>query len=806
MHDWTIVKESGCTPERLRQIFTAQPPPEKKTKESKDEKEKREDARKLYALRKKFERRVQARAEEGLYNSVASSRIYQAVDIAMDVPPISKETIPLLLWAQGKISNEHSLLKRIEETAGADIAKRFVRKSGKGVTFSWPKISNVTVNLVRSSVRRRHAEQTSLFSNLWPFFRYEPRGTDTVTQCKADVLSSRVDTICDQYNLRHLFAQTPREMLMYGNSTVFPRSAWDRKTGIRRSKANMGAGVQSDKKESYIVREGLDFVNPHPSRIFCDASSPRANINSDTGPSFIGYWDIIRYGDFCDDDSYFNRDKVFVSSTIAEFVSQNREYFAYYFSPAVLKFPSVFGADPTISNDRRVQVGTYSSAKRDQGIFFGQYFERINPFREGIAEYNTDIWIRLTYAGDGTIIGGEFMPSIPAVYGAIDQIDNRSISSSLAMELLTYQDQMTNIISQMIFQLRTSFIQLWLLDKDSLDPGIVASIQENATDTNWWMEPKMLLYSSRTLREMGIADPRQAFAIIQGNVTGIIENALKSMAQVLNLADRMMSMSPNELGQPNPREVSAKEVTEISNTTVAMHTFVADGIDEQRAGAKKLIYESLVTMGASNFTVPAMRRYTYATVKAAGFDVPTNAEEAWKEGDTITLKAPIIGTDNYSLIYEYIFDSRDGAERPLKSQGAQVLVSMAQLMMKVPPIAQKLAADGSLYDLFNLIIRMSGAPWDLNLSAGEGDKPAPDQTEMLQQLGAKMQQLEQVITQVILPKLGPPQGQPGQPPPQGLPGQAMQPQPANAVSVPAAQPSPARPMLPQNAPPFRPQR
>ena len=52
-----------------------------------------------------------------------------------------------------------------------------------------------------------------------------------------------------------------------------------------------------------------------------------------------------------------------------------------------------------------------------------------------------------------------------------------------------------------------------------------------------------------------------------------------------------------------------------------MQSFASDGIDEQRAAAKKIIYESLVCEYSQQFRVPSVNRYKVSTIKEAGFTV-----------------------------------------------------------------------------------------------------------------------------------------------------------------------------------------
>lgn len=728
MHHPKILEKFGLTQHRLREIFTAAP-------ETKDDK-----GVNIGAIRKKFEERIKDRIDQGVRTCAQNATLWQAVDMAWDSPPIQKETIPLLLWAQGKIKKE-ALHSRLE---GTPLAEELIKKKENGtISIDMPRLYEMSITLLRSYVTRRLAAQTSRFANLWPYFRYEPRGVDMVSKLKADVLSQRIDIMVDSYNIRHLGTQLARDQLMYARSIAFPRCKWDCVKGWRAKDLNVeSANVEL---ESYVVREGIEFINPHPSRVYWDLSAPLPNINTDTGPAWIGHWGIVKYGELLN-GKYWNTDRVSSGDSWASLVSRFQDFFAYYFDPTIIQ---QMGArtDPTIANNREANIGVYASTDKDRGCLLVQHFEKVNPKHESICDYDCDIWLRLVVAGDGTVVGAEPMPSIPACYGGMNENDQRVVSMSMAMELLAYQDQLSNLASHMLGQLRLGLLQLWIIDKDSLEPKIREYFENGMKRKDFWVDPQALFYSSSKLRELGINDPSQAFKVVQANLTNTIENCFNGITRLLNLCDRLLILSPNELGQPAPREISATEVQEISNTTTSIHTFVADGIDEQRAAMKKLLYESLVTQSTSTLRVPALNRYSVETLTKAGFKLEdtTNLDD----GKIIPIQTPIVG-DIRTLIYEYVFDSRDGAERTPNSAVAQTITQLVQFLTSNEVVARAMGKR-RLFELVNEAVRLSGSGVDFKLSMDEGEDGSIGEAELeqvVQQLTAAVQQLNDRLTQI----------------------------------------------------------
>jgi len=725
-----VLEQTGCTAERIRQIATAEPgKPEHK-------------------IRQRWEKLIQSRITDGVASCVKHSRIPQAVDMAWDSTPIQKQTIPLLLYAQGKIdlSTLGGALKQAgcasEYLREVEVKDKEGKVTGKEMKLDLPRLYEVSINLIRSYVTRRLASQTARFSNLWPYFKYEPRGVDLVSKLRAEALSERVDVMANQYNYRHFFPQTFRHQFLYGRSVIFARSAWDKVEQWRPK--NPDAPVGELEIESYVEREGIDPVAPHITRVFADRSAPLANINTNTGPSYIAYWDIIPFRDV-DSSTYYNKDCITAGAELADLITNHSTYFGQYFDPKVIKLPEL-KPNPAAANERLANVATYNSAECDKGVLVTQYYWRINPKHEGVSDtLNTEVWMRLAVAGDNTIIGGEFLTtSIPACYGGLNENDDREINPSMASELMAIQDQLTNIWSQMLMNIRAGMLQIWAIDQDVLEPEMKKFIRDTLKSKDYYSEPQAFFFSGEKLRNLGVANPadnpRAFLTIIQANVQTSIETSMRAVGELLNMADRLLMVSPNEGGQPNPREVAAREITEISTTTDTIRTFVSDGIDEQRAAFKRMVYESLVCESTQTVRVPVMGRYTLATIREAGFDVPnTRASDA----EIIPLKTPIMGKA-MNLVFDYYFDSRDGGDRPLNSQGANIMGTLLGQFMQVEPIARAFGKR-RLFEWTNEIVRMSGAPIDLKfeLEDGEADDIVGD--TQLAEVTARLQRIEEFL-------------------------------------------------------------
>jgi hypothetical protein len=733
------LKDAGCTNARLREIFTAELADADTSEDEKKQKEK--DVK----IRKKIQERIESRVSEGIEWSCKHSRFYQAVDLAWDSTPIQKETVPLLLYAQGKIDK----VALGEDLKSLSCANQFldVDTQGQIKDINLPKLYEVSISIIRSYITRRVMAQSARFTNLWTFFKFDPRGTRPVDKLYADLISQRVEIMTDQFGYRRLFAeQSIRDMFLYGHSVVFPTQAWTtEKEWVAKQVPESVFNPETPDYESRIKKEGVVFIKPHPTRVFWDRSAPLSQVNTDTGPRYIGYWDVVRYRDICDTIGYFNRDHVEYSTALTSTSSAYQRFFQYYFDPTMIKFPS--GGFTQDFNDNKTMLGVYSAEKKDQALFLTQYFEKINPKAEGIGDYPYDTWVRYVVASDNTVIGAEWLPSIPACYGGVNENDDRVVNASMAHELMPFQDQLTNIFSQMLMNMKNSLLQLWFINEDVLDDESKEYVKSVLRSDQYYVNPKALFYSGSKLMDMGM-NPDQAVKIVQANLQEKITDALRAISQVLSLVERLLIFSPQELGQAAPREISASEVVEISNTTNSIYSFIADGIDYQREAVKKIIYESMLCCAKQDIKISTLHRYPRSVIEEAGL----TDDDVEKGSIRRRVSGYLERQDN-----EVLFSSRDGMERVNNTSAAQTLTQLIGQMVQIPQVLQAMGNE-KLFEIFNEIFRLAGASDILLEVPQEEAQPA---------LEDRVAQLEQMLMQAT--------GQ-GQPPQGGAPAQMAQPQ------------------------------
>lgn len=690
-----ILKKYGCTQDRLRQIFTCE------DMESPD-----------WSIKQGFTEEIESRIYEGISWSAANAEPYMAADLAWDSQIVNKTSIPLMLYAQGKISMSECGDKLGQLGCADEFCER--DETGEIKNINIVRLYEVSMNLIRSYVTRRVAAQVARFNNLYPYFKYEPRSTSLTAKCRGDALSQRVEIMVDQFGMRHNSTQYIRDMFMYGHTVVFPRESWTRDVQWRKARNEFG---ETEELESIVTREGVEFINPHPTRVFRDLSAPLAGVNTDTGPQWLGYWDVVSYGSIKDNPEYWNIGDVGYESTLFGLYNQYQQFFSYYYPPSVLRWPSPKAAAKSVftpfQNERTSNTGIYSAADIDKGVFLTNLFMKVNPRDRGIGNYPFDVWLRLVVASDNTVVFAEFLPSVPAVYGGLNENDSRVVNNSMAMEIMPYQDQLTNILSQMLLNMKIGLTQIWAVDKDALDEGTRDYIETAMQAGDYYVNPKLLMYSGQRMGDLGL-DTKNFVNVVQADMGNTINQSMQAINQLLGIVERMLVLSPQEVGQPAPREISATEVQEISTSVESIYSFVSEGIDEMRAGLKKMLYEHLVACSTSEFDVPIKNRYSTSVIEDAGF---TPSDEDYDTSEPMARN--VLGTPA-TLVHEYLFSSRDGPERAINVKSAETLTNLLGQILQIPPVIEAVGKR-RLFDIINEIFRKSGAGFDIKLELEEGE-------------------------------------------------------------------------------------
>lgn len=719
--DFEILSEYGTTDERLREFLCAvEPTGSQRAKMTPKEYRVRQRDIKQRAV---FEKWISGLLQEHIVFSLSNHSKLAAVDMAWDSFPVNSHVVPLMLYAQGRIDLARAE-KHVKEMPDGD---SYLRKNEKGeVTgIDMPKFYEVNINLLRSVITRRRAAQAEKYDRLWPYFLYESRDQTQVGKLRADMVSQRMDIMADQFGYRHFQSQVDLHMLLYAHTAAFPRSYWEREVQLER----LPGDVEKDEKgkiraRTRVTREGLSWVLPHPSRLFYDNNYPLTSLNEDQGCEYVGFWDVTRWGDIAHNSDFFNRKKVSYTSGMVDWFSTYWAYFNQYFTTIIPpSIPQARGDNVNFTNDRKNQVGLFTGQMEQVSTIFTHLWIKVRPQNWGWGTYPHPIWVHLKVAGDATVVYAKICPSSPAAVFSHNENDARLFNISLAHELMPFQDQLTNLFTQLLETVHQDLLSVCVLNTDIFPDSeegkrTLADFQAVLSGKDTRASMHLLEVSFTKLAQLGIK-PEQVFTVNRAKPNTSIDMIFKAITELLDMADRLMVMSPHEQAQAASHEISATESHQMGQSTDTVFNFISTGIDEGRAAMKRICFDSLIACGSNEVELTVANRYSADVIKKAGFTIHGDAMD-----DPVSY-TKVTGNKN-SLIHDYIFTSRDAGDRPAGSQAAQILVQMLQAIGSLEADMQQavLGAMGKtkLFEILNTIFRSIDAGVDLKLELKPGEK------------------------------------------------------------------------------------
>jgi hypothetical protein len=799
MINYDILDSYGTHPLRLEAVFTAEseselnaigeelyeqdyavPEPEEGEEAREPELTKEELAKQLHRARKAWEGRINTRLQNGRELSMEHYNIYMAADMAFDNNPLTPAKFAHMLYASGDLKLDfQQLYTQIKKVSGQKIAdEMFVRDKETPhniIGINTPKLTDITINLVRPYIRRSVAAQVNRYENMYPFLRYESRSQGLDGKLRAEIVSERAEMMSDQFGYRHLLGQEIRGMFLHSHSMSFVENSWAVHRQIHPVRDESTPAGYREKET--IEKEGVRFKKVHPTRQFYDTRYPLSSINYDNGCRFLGYWDIVQYSDIRNHSGFFNTHKIPYSGSLHNCATSNRAYFEQYYShtiKSILDTPT----GPERNSRPAETAAFYTDSSDDQALWLTHYYEKVTPKEAGLGDYPYPVWVHTIVAGDCTVVFAEILPSRPGYCLSYDENDDRLVNCSMAIDILPYQDQVSNLFSSMLYLLQIQNLLLLAVDADVVPENIRKDIEKVVKGRKLFDQVHMIPFQSKINelfdQTLSQKKPLQIFQAQAGNVIG---DLMRTIGETISMLERNQMMSPNEMGQFVERETSATEVQQVSSTSNDLHSFKSSGIDEARQAQKMIIYESLMACGSKTIRVSVPERYPDDVIAASGFEV---SRAGYVQGTASGLN--LIGSKDY-LIGDFVFSSRDGAERTSNTESAKVLM---ELMRYIMGSEQSFSAFVEAYGMEQVtkslseIFRLAGSPMTLKLpvSFDEDEMKANMRQSVmkkLEELEGRIGPVEQFAQTLMGQMQGPPPGQgpapggPGGPPPQGPP-------------------------------------
>ena len=721
MIDLDILKDRGYSQEKMRSVFSAE--------------EKPEQIEKLIG-------RMRNRIQEGVSRSLRDHKLYYALDLAWNAP--LRQISPTLLHSLvSKKGDDKSVAEALDSWGVSHLIEDHV--SAKGETtqaLNLPRFYQIFVPLVKAYVTIRWAR---IFNdrNLVPLFKYEPHKSTQQNRVKGEIVTDRVQIISQQYDYSSVLSQSIFQMLHYGYCLQFPKESWHSEKQTVRDE-------DGEEKEVY-TKEGIRYHTPHPARTFWDIAHRPSSFNSDTGCKFSGYWAIQRYGDVASNKMYYNTDKVAAGSI--DWLTSNANFGLYVnsgYSGTVKFLQKESGA---LLLDREKDVQYYTSDHDDYSVLVTEYFEKLNPKKMGLFDYDHDVWFRFCVAQDDTVIYAEPLPYCPVVYYGYDSNELQTVNPSLSLEILPFQDHVGNLLTQYLLSIKQNLTNMTFVDEDQVGGDTVEEI--NDAGQNMYSTLNFVGYSSRKAR-VGQHDPEKAFTSFkfpQQSTTEVI-NGVRS---ILDILERVLVLSAQEVGAAASHEQTAEEVRSIASYTSNRLQFTSSSVDRAVYAWKTQIYNGLMAYGEPEFYAQLQTPVTRERLERLGFTVE-DADEG------ITSKPVVAVKDKTAISLESFSSVRDGMDRINNPASANVMAQLFGAAMSNPIVAQVIGPEQAV-GLLNQIFELSGVPRDFRLKMAksveelqaaqeqQGEGGGQNVAAVQEQLMGQLQEAAQVIQQQVAEQL-----------------------------------------------------
>jgi hypothetical protein len=646
--------------------------------------------------------RIQRGREENM--KPANWRIFHALDIAWETP--FRQINPTLLASfLDSDPNKKEVTDKLASW-GFDLSKvtddvpdpKDPSKKIKRINI--PAFFEIVVPILRAYVMIRLGKIMN-DRRLVPFIPYDPAISTAISRLQCEAIAGRVEIMAKQYDYFGAVKQAAFQMLLYSYSMMLPVEEWHCEAQEVENEKNAHYSdpdkpkAGQEQRHYRIVKEGIRYHIPHPSKMFMNRAYKPSTVNTDTGMDYIGHSRAMVYGDIRGNKNFWNVDKVSMGDTAWWATGDASVYFNAIFGGCVMNFPvfSTPGAGGPTGNDRELNnaLNVYNQSMDDKTVFVTEYFEKLVPKDIGIGDYDCPVWTRWVVAGNGTIVYGSPIAYAPGVFMAYDIDDNRERNASLALEILPFQDQFSNLMSQFLLSVKQNLTNVNFYDKDIIDEkdmSTVRNLGEKAYRFLNWVP-----FSSKKMRN-AIQDITRVFFSARFQPVNTTEQ-IAAMRMLLEMLERILVMSSQEAGQAAQHELRAEEVRNIQNSSSTRLKFTAIPVDDAIDVMRRQNYQALMAYGEMGFYVAVAHdpRLTPEVLEALGFTAADPKTHALSKHD----KKIVVKVDKKDAILIEAFAShRDSIDRVDNAKLAGILAQALASWLANPMIAQTIGKEQAI--------------------------------------------------------------------------------------------------------------
>lgn len=661
---------------------------------------------------KKLVEEIRDCVRNGIERNRRDYRLYKAMDWAYDAPfyQVSYTQLRGLLNDNPDDKKVMSLIN----SWGLTHLLPVVMNNGKPCcvdgkpqrSLNIPVFFNIFVPIVMAYVTIRWAK---LFNDraLTPHFKYEPVQFTKENRLRCEIVTAAVQRMSSWFDYPADSKQTILQMLIYGFCIKFPREAWF----VEKQEDEAGKEV--------IVREGMRFNMPHPSRVYYDLYHRLSSLNSNSGCCYTGYWELCRYKEIEENELYWNKKKISFGAT-AWFDIPNSDFLEQVF-PCTMSFPTREGYD---SLDREGEAGFYNQGDSNAATLVTQDFRRIIPKDHGLGTYEHPVWFRFVFAGDTTVIWAEPLAFDRFPTYAYDADFNRSRFRSLALEVMPFQDHISNFLTNWISAVKENLGTPIFYDKEKISPEFMSQL-ENLGHKR--IDGRVYIPFSGTENYRVKDNQREAFHSPQLTHHNTAELA-QLISGVLNMLDRIMQLSPQEIGQSATHEQTAEESRIIAGNTSTRVTFTGSFIDDGDYATKVMLYEAMMAYADEEITVGISSAFAATEeefkklIESVGLTIADKSTYDPQNPEAM----PRVTAKKSALRVEAFASTRDAANRINNPAIADAMSKIFLAVSGNPVLIQSIGAV-QLVELLNQIIVAAGLPKEFRLRGKKIEETPPEE-------------------------------------------------------------------------------
>jgi hypothetical protein len=690
---------------------------------------------------KKLVSQIRDTIQNGINRNRQDYRLFKAMDWAYDTPfyQVSYTQLKGLLSSspdEKKVMeavNSWGLTHMLPDMLNPDGSTCCDASTGKPrKALNLPVFFNIFVPIVMAYITIRWAK---LFNdrNLVPFYKYEPVTFTKENRFRCEVITQAVQKQSTWFDYPADAKQTYLQTLLYGFCINFPREAWY----VERQ--------EDDSGKEKIVREGLRWNMPHPSRVYYDLYHRLSSLNSNSGCEYAGYWELARYRDIAENELYWNKDKITMGSISWFDLQTNPDFLAQVF-PCVMSFPSAagLGAGGVGALDRQNEAArTYGNGDYDTATLLTQHFQRVIPKDVGLGSYAYPIWMRFVYASDSAVIWAEPLAYTMLPTYTYDADFNRARFRSLALEIVPFQDHISNLLSQWILAVKDNLTNPVFYDKEKIPATYVKELQNLGQKM---LNGRLFIPFSSTENYRFKIDQREALysPALTHHPTSESQALING---VLTMLDRIMQLSPQEVGQAAPHEQTAEETRVIAGNTSTRVTFTGSGLDSGDYAKKVVLYDGLMAHADDDIVVGITSSFASTQeefdklLKAVGFEL-TDKEASFDPNEPERMYE--VKGNKAGLAIESFASTRDNVNR-INLPAVADAMSKIFIAIAGNPVLIQAIGPVQLVELLNQIIVSSGVPQEFRLRGqavtGTPEEQVNKTAEMMKGFAEQVKQL-----------------------------------------------------------------